>query len=47
MWAHGIVMPTSTFHDDPGLGEREEDLTVEQFIAQADVEALDIAFLPR
>ena len=31
MRAHGIVMPAPTFHDDPGLGEREEDLTVEQF----------------
>jgi hypothetical protein len=32
--------------DDPGLGKRVEDLSVEQFVAKPGVEALDEAVLP-
>ena len=46
MRTHGFVMPTPAFHDDPGLFERVEDLAVEEFVAQASIEALDVAILP-
>jgi hypothetical protein len=46
MRTHGVVMPTPAFHDDPGLFERVEDLAVEEFVAQASIEALDVAILP-
>ena len=46
MRAHGVVMPTPAFHDDPGLLERVEDLAVEKLVAQASIEALDVAILP-
>lgn len=37
----------ATLHDDSGFGERMEDLAIEQCVAQAGVEALDIAVLQR
>lgn len=40
------VVPPLCFGDDPGLLQTEDDLAVEQCIAQADVEALEIAVLP-
>ena len=46
MRAHGVVMPAPAFHDDPGLGERVEDLAVKKLITQASVEALNVAVLP-
>src|SRR5690606_1216964 len=42
----GVVMPPPSFDQDLGLGERVEDLSVEQFITQRSVEAFAIAILP-
>ena len=47
MRANGIVVAPPAFDHDPGLVERVEDLAVEQLVAQAGVEAFDIAILPR
>ncbi len=46
MRAHGIVVPPPALDDDLRLGERVEDLTIEQFIPQSGVEGLDKAVLP-
>ena len=40
-------MAPPTLDDDLGLTQSVEDLAVEQLIAQAGVEALDVAILPR
>jgi hypothetical protein len=40
-------MTPPTLNHDLSLAQRIEDLTVEQLIAQARIEALDIAVLPR
>ena len=40
-------MPSPTLDDDLGLAQSVEDLAVEQLIAKAGVEALDVAVLPR
>src|SRR5215472_10105298 len=42
-----IVMAPPAFDDDLSFSEGIEDLAVEQLIAQARVEALDVAVLPR
>ena len=49
--AQGFVRPlgvvvTPPLNDDPGLGERVEDLSIEQLIAKPGVEAFDEAVLP-
>jgi hypothetical protein len=41
-----IEVAPPTFDDDLGLAQRVEDLTIEQFIAQARVEALDVTAFP-
>jgi hypothetical protein len=42
-----IVMTPPAFDDDLSFSEGVEDLAIEQLIAQAGVEALDVAILPR
>ena len=41
-----IEVTPPTFDDDLGLAQRVEDFAIEQFIAQACVEALDVAVFP-
>ena len=41
-----IEVASPTFDDDLGLAQRVEDFTIEQFIAQARVEALDVTVFP-
>ncbi len=43
----GVVVDAPPFDEDLRLAEREEDLGVQQLVAEAGVEALDIAVLPR
>ena len=43
---HAIVMAPPGFDQDLGLGEAEEHLAVEQFVAKLAVEALTVAVLP-
>lgn len=47
MRSYGVVVTAPALDDDARFLERVEDLAVEQFIAQARVEALDEAILPR
>ena len=47
MGAHAVVVPPPGLDQDLGLGQAEEDLAVEQFVAQLAVEALAVAVLPR
>src|SRR5215472_1318412 len=42
-----IVVPSPTLDDDLGFAQRIEDLAVEKLVAQACIEALDKAVLPR
>src|SRR6266478_4541863 len=42
-----IVMAPPAFDDDLSFSEGVEDLAIEQLIAKAGVEALDVAVLPR
>src|SRR5437773_10057534 len=42
-----IVMAQPAFDDDLSFSEGVEDLAIEQLIAKAGVEALDVAVLPR
>jgi hypothetical protein len=42
----GVVVAPPALDDDPGLGKRVEDLSIEQFAAKPGVEALDEAVLP-
>jgi hypothetical protein len=42
----GVVVAPPALDDDPGLGKRVEDLSVQQFVAKPGVEALDEAVLP-
>ena len=42
-----IVIESPTVDDPAGVRQAEEQLTVEQFVAQAAVEAFDIAVFPR
>lgn len=41
-----VVVAAPSLDDDPGLLQSVEDLAIEQFIAQAGVEALNVAVLP-
>jgi len=47
VWADRVVVPPLALDDDLGLRQDVEDLTIEQFVAQASVEALDVAVLPQ
>src|SRR5436190_17981772 len=47
MRANHIVVTSPALDDDLGFTQRVEDLTVEQFVAQARIEAFDEAVLPR
>ena len=47
MWADGIVVTSPALDHDLSLLQRVEDLPVQQLVAQAGVEALDVAVLPR
>jgi hypothetical protein len=47
VWANRIVVTAPALDDDLGLAQRVEDLTVEQLVAQAGVEAFDEAVLLR
>lgn len=47
MRPHSVIVPPPTLDDDLGFSQAVEDFTIEQFIPQARVEALDIAILPR
>src|SRR6476661_8844757 len=42
-----VVVASPALDDDLGLAQTVEDLAVEQLIAKAGVEALDVAVLPR
>src|SRR6266508_1388229 len=42
-----VVVASPALDDDLGLAQSVEDLAVEQLIAKAGVEALDVAVLPR
>ena len=42
-----VEVTSPAFDDDLSLPQRVEDFTIEQFIAQARIEALDVAVLPR
>jgi hypothetical protein len=42
-----VVVASPTLDDDLGLAQSVENLAVEQLIAKAGVEALDVAVLPR
>ena len=46
MGPDGIVMPPPALDHDLSFLQRVEDLTVQQFVAQAGVEALDVPVLP-
>ena len=41
-----VVVASPALDDDLGLAQGVEDLAVEQLVAQASVEALDVAVLP-
>ncbi len=47
MRAYLIVVSAPALNDDLGFFERVEDLTVEQLISQASIEAFHITVLPR
>ena len=47
VWSDRVVLPAAPFDQDLCLGERVEDLPVEEFITQLAVERFDIAVLPR
>ena len=46
MRAHSVEVASPAFDHGPRLGEGVEDLAVEQFVAEAGVEALHVAVLP-
>ena len=46
MWPDRVVVTPPTLGNDPGLAQRVEDFTIEQFIAQAGIKTLDIAIFP-
>src|SRR3954467_5855034 len=47
MRANRLVVTAPALDDDLRLAKRVEDLAIEQFVAQARIEALDKAILPR
>jgi hypothetical protein len=46
MGPNGVVVLAPALDDDLGFSQRVEDLAIEQFVAQASIEALDIAVFP-
>ena len=46
MWPERVVEAAPALDDDACLGQRVEDLAVKQFIAQAGIEAFDVAIFP-
>jgi hypothetical protein len=46
MWPDRVEVTPPALDNDLGLTRSVEDFTIEQFIAQACVEALDVAVLP-
>ena len=46
MRANRVVMAPPALDDNLSLIQRAEDLAVEEFVAQARIEALDVAVLP-
>ena len=46
MRPHSIVMAPPALDDDLGFAKRVEDFAVEKLVAQASIEALDVAILP-
>ena len=46
MRPNGVVVASPALDDDLSLAQRVEDLAIEQFVAQAGIEALDEAVLP-
>ena len=42
-----VVLPTPIFEHYPGLGQSPELFSIQAFFAQAGIEALDVAILPR
>ena len=47
MRPNGVIVTSPALDDDLGFTQRIEDLTIEQFIPQASIEAFDVAVLPR
>ena len=47
MWPLGVVFEAEVFDHDADLGQRPKLLAVEAFVAEAGVERLDKAVLPR
>jgi hypothetical protein len=47
VWPDGIVVAPPALDDDLSLPQGVENLSIEQFVTQACVEALDVAVLPR
>ncbi len=43
----GVVMAAPFLDQDLGFAQRAEEFTVEEFIAEAGIEALTVAILPR
>ena len=46
MRPYGVVVASPVLDDDLGFTQRIEDLSVEQFVPQASIEAFDVAVLP-
>ena len=46
MWAHSVVVTSPAFDDDLRFSECVEDLTIQEFVAQTRVEALNVPILP-
>jgi hypothetical protein len=46
-WADRVVLPALGFDQNPGFLQGVEDFSVKELIAQARIEAIDIAVLPR
>jgi hypothetical protein len=46
VWPHCVVVAPPTLDDDLRLSERVEDFTIEQLVAKASIEALDVSVFP-
>ena len=47
MGPDGVVVAAPFLDQDMGFAQRAEEFTVEEFIAEAGIEALTVAILPR
>ena len=47
MRPNGVVMDAPSLDENLGLGERVEDLAIEEFISEFPIEAFIVAILPR